>query len=82
VFDTFHNLVAALPSSAIIDSAWLNLLQEGGEGDGEVAISPVTQDWTEGQVKWNNQPSVGSPLLSRFCSTSTGIKGLDITGIV
>lgn len=38
------NLAAALSSSAIIDSAWLNLLQEGGEGDGNLAVYLVTQD--------------------------------------
>jgi len=76
------NLAAALPSNAIIDSAWLNLFQEGGQGEGSLTVSLVTQDWTEGLVTWNNQPTVGSPVLSRFCDSSSGVKGLDITDIV
>ncbi|MCJ7523347.1 MAG: DNRLRE domain-containing protein, partial [Dehalococcoidia bacterium] len=76
------NLAAALPSNAVIDSAWLNLNQEGGQGDGSLTLYLVTQDWIEGQVTWSNQPSVGSPVLSRFCNSSAGVKGLDITAIV
>ena len=76
------NLAAALPSNAVIDSAWLNLKQEGGQGDGSLTVYLVTQDWIEGQVTWNNQPAVGSPILSRFCDSSTGVKGLEITDIV
>jgi hypothetical protein len=76
------NLAAALPWNAVIDSAWLNLYQEGGQGEGSLTVSLVTQDWIEGQVTWNNQPSVGSPVLSRFCNSSAGVKGLDVTDIV
>jgi len=76
------NLASALPSNAIIDSAWLNLFQEGGQGEGSLTVSLVTQDWSESLVTWNNQPTVGSPVLSRFCDSSSGVKGLDITDIV
>jgi len=76
------NLAASLPPNAIIESAWLNLNQEGGQGEGSLAVSLVTQNWIEGQVTWNNQPAVGGPVLSRFCDSSSGVKGLDITDIV
>ncbi|MFC1847982.1 DNRLRE domain-containing protein, partial [Chloroflexota bacterium] len=76
------NLAAALPSNAVIDSAWLNLKLEGGQGSGSLTIYLVTQDWIEGQVTWDSQPTVGEPILSRPCDTTTGVKGLEITDIV
>jgi len=77
------NLAAAIPSDAIIDQAWLNLLLwEGGAGDGNIIVSLIVEEWREASVTWNTMPSTGPPVLSRPVTPDVGVKGLEITEIV
>src|SRR4030042_5489409 len=52
------NLAAAIPSDAINDQPWLNLLLwEGGAGDGNIIVSLIVEEWRESSVTWNTMPS-------------------------
>ncbi len=59
------NLATALPEGAIIDAAWLELLQTGWAGAdyAELRAAPITEDWIESQVTWDSRPATGIPEL-------------------
>lgn len=68
--------LGTVPGNAVVTSAILRLYQFDliGSGDFSLGIYKVTDDWDEGDLTWNNQPSSSSEAEdSRTISTTTDI---------
>lgn len=54
--------ISAIPANSVINSAKVELYQQGGEGlsPAQIDLARVTSDW-DGSVTWNNRPAIAAP---------------------
>ncbi|MGL1886220.1 MAG: DNRLRE domain-containing protein [Reichenbachiella sp.] len=84
-----------IPSSAIIDSAFLSLYfnptsaynkdGKGNQGQDSIIIQRVTSDWNENDVTWNKQPEttkVNQLVIPKTKSTFTDYVNIDVTYLI
>jgi len=80
---SFVRFNVSIPSNATIISARLRLYMDESPGNRTYQAFRVTQNWSEGSIRWNNQPNpAGAATASINTGTSTGWKEWDVTSDV
>ena len=87
--------VSKIPSTAIIDSAYLSLYfnptsvynksGKGNQGQDKIVIQRVLSDWNEKSVTWNNQPETTTQnqvVIDKPESNNADYTDIDITNII
>lgn len=77
----FHFSLSSIPVGSTIDSAQLEIYQYAVETTSSygVVAYPITQNWDEYILTWNNQPSVGNAIGWSTFSTGLGWKYIGLT---
>jgi len=75
--------LSSIPSNSVIISATLKLYDHS-TASYEVCVYPVSADWSESTITWNNQPDYNSSLQSCVTTPSTSGQWVswDVTDIV
>ncbi len=73
----------SLPESAILDQATLKFYVYSSSGTAKLNTGPVTEDWGENSLTWNNKPTVDQSQASEATiSLSEGWKTVSVTNLV
>ena len=74
--------LGSIPSGVTIESAELGLYFYDVNASGSVGAYRITEDWSEGSVKWNNQPEHAASATDQSTVGTTGWESWDVAADV
>jgi len=73
--------ISSIPAGAIITSVILKLYCSSFDGARTMRFYRITGSWTEGEVTWNNQPTIDETKYVDHVLNATGWREIDVTDL-